>query len=151
MNQNSNIKVSLRKFDKNDAAFIVSRLDWLAKNEEEAKAVIQEFDTDSKQNAYCILCDGMPSGYIALNEKEGGDVRFGIFIIEEMRGKGVATKAYPLIEGIVYKKGYRIVTSNCAQSNVASKKMHEKLGFVCVKAELSPKGTPVYRWRKELE
>lgn len=145
------MKVSLREFNEMDASFIVSRLDWLAKNEEEAKAVIQEFRDDNKYNARVILCDGKASGYIALNEKEEGDVRFGIFIIEEMRGKGVATKAYPLIEKIVYDKGYRIVTSNCAQANIASKKMHEKLGFVCVKAELSPNGTPVYRWRKELE
>ena len=73
---------------------------------------------------------------------------FGIYISESYRGKSIATEAFEKASQIAKTKGYTEIISSCAANNLASKAMHEKLGFKLLKTEVNKAGNRMCRWQK---
>lgn len=155
--------ITVRKFNIDDMCFIVDkwlgtdRLDGIFQNAEKEKIEelisIWEKEVDDKGDFYlgfCIEKEGVPIGIIMLSENIKGIPTFGIAIDIDYRGRGYGKQASMLVFEELKQRGYKLLKSSCRQNNIASKKLHEKLGFQLIKSELSPNGTPMYRWEKRI-
>lgn len=153
------MNIKIRKFKNSDIDFILNnwantdKLAGIFKNttREKLEQNIEEFDAEKtadevKLFVYCIECENRPVGMISMTEKYPNKINFGIAIEDIYRGKGIATKAFEIIKQMMIEKGYQNFTSSCRQDNIPSVNMHKKFGFKIVKEELSPNGTPMYRW-----
>ena len=87
---------------------------------------------------------------IRLSENVENKLNLDVQIDEPYCGKGIAPKAFSMIQEIALSKGFKILTSSCTQDNLRSTAFHKKVGFALVKEELSPTGYPMYRWEKQL-
>ena len=101
----------------------------------------------------CIVLDDKPIGLISLHEKninEKGKLNLDIFIQPSFQGKGIAKMAFDKIIKIAKDKGFKLITSSCAKSNIASERLHKKLGFILLKEELNNSGNLMCRWEMNI-
>ena len=71
----------------------------------------------------CIMFEDKPIGLISLHEKsvnEKGKLNLDIFIQPHFQGKGIAKIAFDKILEVAKNRGFNLITSSCAKSNVAS-------------------------------
>lgn len=71
-------------------------------------------------------------------------------IIERHRRKGYAVKALELAYSVAKKSGFSKVTAGIKEDNVASQKLHEKLGFELVERIINKNGNPMRIYNKYL-
>lgn len=153
------MKIRLRKFNNNDIDFVVNnwvgtdKLDGFFKDrtkenlEESFKKYEEEKSGDRFLYSYCIEFEGRPVGIIQFTEKYKDTPNLNLYIEDIYRNKGIGTNAFKLAKEILKLKGFDLITSSCRQDNVASVNLHKKLGFELIKSELSPNGTPMFRWQ----
>lgn len=153
------MKIILRKFNNNDIDFIMNN--WVGtdklngffkdKTKESLEDAFKKYDEEISGDrflfSYCIELEGRPVGIIQFTEKYKGTPNLNLYIEDIFRNKGIGTKAFEYGKEILKLKGYNLITSSCAQDNFASVNLHKKLGFNLIKEELSPNGTPMFRWR----
>jgi len=156
------MEIVLRKFNDNDIDFVMNnwvgtdKLDGLFKDrtreslEVSFKKYQEEKSGDRFIYSYCIELEFRPVGIIQFTEKYKGTPNLNLYIEDIYRNKGIGTKAFELGKEIIKSKGYKLITSSCGQNNIASVNLHKKLGFDMVKVELSPNGTPMYRWQLKI-
>ena len=155
--------IKIRKFNNNDIDFIVDnwlgtvRLDGVFQNDtiEKIQKRISFWQEEKNEKGdvslgFCIELDQKPIGIAWFTENIKGQLTYSLYIDVNFRGKGYGKQASMMIEQILKDKGFKIIKSSCRQDNVASAILHEKLGFKLTKKELSPNGTPMFRWEKEL-
>lgn len=153
------MKIRLRKFNNNDIDFVVNnwvgtdKLDGFFKDrtkenlEKSFKKYEEEKSGDRFLYSYCIEFEGRPVGIIQFTEKYKDTPNLNLYIEDIYRNKGIGTNAFKLAKEILKLKGFDLITSSCRQDNVASVNLHKKLGFELIKSELSPNGTPMFRWQ----
>lgn len=143
------MNIRLEKFKKEDAIFIQTHFpNYFRDNSiENIEKVI---DGWKNTLAFCIVCDDEIAGIITLGEKSDKQLSWGVMIREEFRGKGVASRAFELIKEKAKEGGYSQIISSCRSDNVASKRLHEKVGFRLEKTELNQAGREMYRWEMEI-
>ncbi|MBR1983214.1 MAG: GNAT family N-acetyltransferase [Clostridia bacterium] len=71
-------------------------------------------------------------------------------IFEIYRNKGYGAKGLQIAYSIAKSLGFKKVTAGIRGENVASQKLHEKLGFTFIKKEFSKNGNLLYVYEKEL-
>ena len=157
------MNISLRKFNKTDIPFIMQN--WVgankvnpffeSANEEKLTEIFAMWEEEKLRNGnchlvYCVLLDNRPVGLIGLTENIKEKFNLDLYIEDIYRGKGIGTQAFKLLENIAKQRGIATLTSSCTQANIASTNLHKKVGFNLIKAELSPNGTPMFRWQKDI-
>lgn len=71
-------------------------------------------------------------------------------IFESYRRNGFATESLRLAYALAKEKGFNKITAGIRSENVASQKLHEKLGFSFIEEFTSKSGKPMKRYEKEL-
>lgn len=142
-------KISLSKFDKGDVKFVLNNFAMFFKNPT-AEQVEKRIEAWRDGFGFCINCDGQKVGLITLSEKQSKTLSFGIMILNQFRGKGIAKQAFDLAAAEAKSKGYTTIISSCAKTNQASIRMHQKIGFDLIKQEINAAGNEVCRWQKSI-
>ena len=149
-----NKNVWLRKFTKQDLDFLLFVNYFKSQTKEFVMPVLNEWIKGEREGhlrfARCIMLDNKPIGVISLGEKEKGVVGFGISILEQFRGNGYATIAFNLAKEELKDFGIKKIKSSCACSNIASKALHKKLGFILNKTEINSAGNKMNRYELDL-
>jgi len=134
--------VEIRNFNNSDVKFIydnwAENSDWegckFDKDKLEILSQINEFNTKKFDNKYfeqfVITSNKKPVGMISLLEQNRDEVSVNVFIHQEFRRKGIATKAYSLIEKVAKDKGYKVLYAIVNEENKASINLHLKVGFL---------------------
>ena len=139
--------VRLEKFKKEDALFIQKFNCLLDNGIQNIENLIRNWQTSL---GFCIIYNNEKVGFISLSEKENRTLSWGIGIIEDMRGKGIGQEAFKLILSEAKKRGYKKIISSCAKENIASKRLHEKVGFKLIKEEINAVGHCMCRWEMDI-
>ena len=151
---NNNKNVWLRKFNEKDLDFLLSVNYFKSPTKEFVMPVLNDWikgeNEDHLRFARCIMLDNKPIGVISLGEKEKGVVGFGISILEEYRKNGYGTIAFNLAKEELRDLGIKKIKSSCAYSNIASKALHKKLGFILNKTEINQAGNKMNRYELDL-
>ena len=71
-------------------------------------------------------------------------------IFEKFRNNGFATKSLNLAYTIAKEMGFDTVIAGIRMENIASQKLHEKLGFSFVEDFISKSGKPMKRYIKKI-
>ena len=134
--------VEIRNFNNSDVKFIydnwAENSDWegckFDKDKLEILSQINEFNTKKFDNKYfeqfVITSNKKPVGMISLLEQNRDEVSVNVFIHQEFRRKGIATKSYSLIEKVAKDKGYKVLYAIVNEENKASINLHLKVGFL---------------------
>ncbi len=74
-------------------------------------------------------------GLALLHHKTASDELYvdGVAVADEMRGKGIGSQLFELLERIASKKGIRTISVEVIDSNPRAKALYERLGFVLIK------------------
>ena len=124
--------VTLRHFAPEDAESVRSRL-YPDMTLEQIREMIAEWNTGSYQGRYfemfAVLAGGRIAGCVSLLGQSRSMASAGIEIFPEERKKGFASEAYALILKRASEKGYRLIMDQVRPDNLASVRLHEKLGF----------------------
>ena len=78
---------------------------------------------------FAIVSDESIIGYVSLYEHSKNVASAGVEVIKEERRKGTASEALSLLMRYASTKGYRIILDQVRKDNIASIRLHEKLGF----------------------
>ena len=84
---------------------------------------------------FFILLDGKHAGGITVHSVNPPQFSYGIAIAKDMRRKGIARAALPLLFDHMKSAGFTRVVVQIAPDNVASLELHRSLGFVQMKQE----------------
>ena len=141
------LDVRLEKFKKEDAQFIQNFNCLLDNSIQNIERLIHNWQTSL---GFCIVYNSEKVGIISLSEKENRTLSWEIGIIEDMRGKGIGKEAFKLILSEAKKRGYKKIVSSCAKENIASKRLHEKVGFQLIKEDVNAVGRCVCRWEMDI-
>ncbi len=154
-------RVNLALPDKESFFNVLSKLDlesqqWLGRGgkfipldeiiEEHYKKVLEGFKNKTFF-LFIIEHEGKTIGTVSINiEGEGDDMgRIGIYLVREYRGKGFGSEAIKLILFYSFELlGLRKIVSEVLEYNMASIRMHEKVGFV----KTGVKRKEIYRFGK---
>lgn len=141
--------VTLTKFKIENAEFVQHNFPYYFKDSsiENIEQAIKNWENTL---AFCINYNNKPIGIISLSERSSTELSFGIAIIEEFRGQGLAEIAFEKISHLAKENGFQKIISSCSSQNRASKRMHEKLNFKLIKEEINPAGNKMCRWEKFL-
>ena len=124
--------VSLRHFTEKDAD-VIQRKCYPQLSTDEILNLISEWDTLDHQGRYfemfAIENDGNIVGEISLYEHTASIASIGIIMYENERRKGYAAEAVSLLERHAEEKGFRVIQSQIAADNEASRKLFDKLGY----------------------
>ena len=71
-------------------------------------------------------------------------------IFEIYRNKGFATKSLNLAYAIAKENGFNTVIAGIRKENIASRKLHEKLGFSFVEEFISTNGNSMEKYSKKI-
>lgn len=100
---------------------------------EDVNCLIECSDSELYENKYfkmfAILYEELCVGTISLYEHSASVVSIGPEIFEEFRQCGYASKAMTLAMDIARLKGYNIICQQIRTNNIASIRLHTKLGF----------------------
>jgi len=154
--------VYIRNFNDNDVDFIFDN--WAEnprwdgckfdKDKMEILSLINEFNTKKFDNRYfeqfVITYNEMLVGMISLYHQTEREASVGVFVHQDFRRRGIATKAYSLIEDVAKKKGYKILSAGVSEENHASINMHIKLGFKKEIIKINKLGESQIKFVKEL-
>lgn len=124
--------IFLRHFTKSDAETIQTLM-YPGLSSEETDKMLGEWDECSYQGKYfemfAIEANGRIVGNASLMEKSEQIVSLGIEVFPNERRKGYAYQAMTQLCKLVAGKGYKIALDQIRTDNIASFKLHEKLGF----------------------
>ena len=123
-------------------------------SETEIKAIISQWSTHQYDGRYfemlAIEVDGDVVGYVSLFEQEDGIVSEGVEIYLPYRRLGYAYSAVTILLQRAHSDGLKTVTAQIRQDNVASLKLHKKLGFETTGSFTNKRGHLVYALSKDL-
>jgi len=113
-------------------------------NIEEAKKEVEDYikkSSDGLTEVFTIEVDGKFAGNVRLDrqnwDKDTDEGRFHMWLHQDFRGKGLATKAArELIKYGFEQKGLRIIYAQCKKANNAICRVNEKVGFKRVEDRL---------------
>ena len=103
--------------------------------------------TKEDNELYDILGDGVSVGFIRLNWR-GPEVCWieDIFVEENLRGQGIATKAIGLVEEVLQKRGVEGICMDVVPDNIPALRLYHRLGYdrlsiVTVRKDMQPFAT----------
>lgn len=78
---------------------------------------------------FFIRADGRHAGGITVHSVSGARFSYGVAVSREMRRRGVAASALPLLFEAMKARGFSVCVVQIAPDNRASLALHQKLGF----------------------
>lgn len=103
--------------------------------------------TKEDHELYDILGDGMPVGFVHLNWR-GPTVCWieDIFVEEDFRKRGIASKAIGLVEELLQKRGVEGICMDVIPDNIPALRLYHRLGYdrlsiVTVRKDMQPFAT----------
>ena len=124
--------ISLRHFLETDAELLQAN-QLYNKSKEDILSLIHEWKTKSYNGKYfemfAVVNDADIVGSISLYEHSPSVASVGVEILANHRRKGYAVDAMRLLLKYAMEKGYKIIQQQIRTDNVASIRLHEKLGF----------------------
>lgn len=124
--------VVLRHFLEQDAGFVCENL-YSDLTIDGAVAMIHEWNSGVHQGRYfemfAVLSGDDIVGYASLLENSHSTVSAGIEILRTEQNKGFGTQALVTLIDLAASKGYRIMFNQVRADNLASIRLHEKMGF----------------------
>lgn len=79
---------------------------------------------------YFIRADGRHAGGITVHSVQGAQFSYGVAVSWDMRRRGIASAALPLLFETMKARGFSVCVVQIAPDNAASLALHRKLGFV---------------------
>ena len=79
---------------------------------------------------FFILMDGKHAGGITVHSVNPPSFSYGVAVSPQMRRRGVAKAALPLLFDAMKQRGFSHVVVQIARENAASLALHRSLGFV---------------------
>ena len=124
--------VFLRHFLEQDAGFICENL-YPDLPIDEAVALIHEWNSGVHQGRnfemFAILSGDEIVGYASLLEHSHSTVSAGIELLRTEQNKGFGAQTLATLIDLAASKGYRIIVDQVRADNLASIKLHDKMGF----------------------
>jgi len=124
--------VTIRSFTQEDASFIQQNL-YPDMSLSDISDLIDAWHTciyDGKYfEMFAVLSDESMVGFVSLLEHSKHIASLGAEIIPMARGKGVASNAITLLMQYAAEKEYQVLLDQVRADNVASIRLHHKLGF----------------------
>ncbi len=124
--------VFLRRFHPEDAE-PVQRLMYPDMTVNEAERLIAEWEKPEFEGRYfemlAVICGERIAGSASVTGRGKATASLGIELFEDERGKGIASKAMPLLMRLAAEKGYSVILDQVRKDNAASIALHERLGF----------------------
>lgn len=78
---------------------------------------------------FFIRADGHHAGGITVHSVSDAQFSYGIAVSRDMRRRGIAAAALPLLFEIMKARGFSVCVVQIAPENAASLALHRKLGF----------------------
>ena len=124
--------VSLRHFEESDAE-VLQTYKLSGKGKDDIISMIHDWNTLSYKSYYfemfAIQKDATIIGSISIYERSKRIASLGIEIFAPYRRMGHAYEAMSLLIEFAAKKGFKIILQQVRNDNLASIRLHEKLGF----------------------
>ena len=124
--------IVFRHFLEQDAGFICGNL-YPDLTTDGAVAMIHEWNSGIHQGRYfemfAVLSGNEIVGYASLLEHSHSTVFAGIEILRTEQNKGFGAQTLATLIDLAASKGYRIMFDQVRADNLASIKLHEKMGF----------------------
>ncbi|MBQ9745120.1 MAG: GNAT family N-acetyltransferase [Clostridia bacterium] len=144
--------IHLRNFNEGDIE-VLKRMSP-SKTENEILTMLKEWDSlefNGKYSEKLAVCDeDTVVGCIFLYQHNDYIISAGPEIFEEYRCKGYAYEAMKQAYDYAKKSGYKIATAQIRKNNIASIRLHEKLGFILDCEMLNKRGSEVFIYIKLL-
>ena len=144
--------IHLRNFNEGDME-VLKRMSP-SKSENEILSMLKEWDSlefNGKYSEKLAVCDeDTVVGYIFLYQHNEYIISAGPEIFEEYRCKGYAYEAMKQAYDYAKESGYKIATAQIKKNNIASIRLHEKLGFVLDCEMVNKHGNEIYIYIKLL-
>lgn len=70
----------------------------------------------------------------------------GVAVVDEMRGNGIGSRLFDLLERIALKRGIRTISIEVINTNPRAKALYERLGFIVTKQRRVWPFSLVYRF-----
>ena len=141
-----------RNFNENDIE-VLKRMSP-SKTENEILLMLNEWNKHEFNRKYseklAVCCESSVIGYIFLYQHNEYIISAGPEIFEEYRCKGYAYEAMKQAYNYAKASGYKIATAQIRKDNVASIRLHEKLGFILDCEMLNKRGNEVFIYIKLL-
>ena len=96
---------------------------------EEAAGDLQAWTADGHE-LYVILCGGIQAGFLHMGSRGGAcDWLEDVFVREELRGRGIGSRAIELAWDMLREKGLETMYLEVVPANGAAIRLYHKLGF----------------------
>ena len=93
---------------------------------------------------YLINNNGIDCGYVGIVKEEERLFLSKLYIEQESRGQGLASKAFAFIENIAKENGLNKIYLTCNKNNCNSIEIYKKKGFVIAREEKADIGNGYY-------
>ncbi|MBQ8393340.1 MAG: GNAT family N-acetyltransferase [Clostridia bacterium] len=144
--------IHLRNFNEGDIE-VLKRMSP-SKTENEILTMLKEWNSlefNGKYSEKLAICEeGTIVGCIFLYQHNEYIISAGPEILEEYRCKGYAYEAMKQAYDYAKRSGYKIATAQIRKDNIASIRLHEKLGFILDCEMLNKRGNEVFIYIKLL-
>ena len=145
--------ILLRSFNWDDVSILKENV-FIDKSQNEILSIIQEWQTLSFNGKYfemfAIAEGDKIVGSISLYQHNDYIISAGPEIFKEYRRKGYAFEAMKQAYDYAKKRGYKIATAQIRKDNIASLRLHEKLGFALDREMINKHGKEVCIYIKHL-
>ena len=144
--------ITLRNFNENDIE-VLKRMSP-SKTENEISLMLNKWNKREFNGKYsetfAICKEDTVVGCIFLYQHNEYIISAGPEIFEEYRCKGYAYEAMRQACDYAKKSGYKIATAQIRKNNIASIRLHEKLGFILDCEMLNKRGNEIFIYIKLL-
>ena len=144
--------ITLRNFNDNDIG-VLKRMSP-SKTENEISLMLTKWNKREFNGKYsetfAICKEDTVVGCIFLYQHNEYIISAGPEIFEEYRCKGYAYEAMRQAYDYAKKSGYKIATAQIRKNNIASIRLHEKLGFILDCEMLNKRGNEIFIYIKLL-
>ena len=124
--------ISLRHFEESDVE-VLQTYNLSGKSKDDVISMVHDWNTLSYKDRYfemfAIQKDATIVGSISIYERSKSIASLGIEIFTPYRRKGYGYEAMRLLIEFATQKGYKIILQQVRTDNLASIRLHEKLGF----------------------
>ena len=126
----------------------IAKYQYPDSSEEEIKNMILQWNTRQYEGRYfemfAIENDGCIVGFVSLLDQNDGVVSEGVEIYLPYRRQGFAYHAVAMSLQYAKARGFKVVSVQVRQDNIASLALHKKLGFLITDSFCNKRGHWVY-------
>jgi ribosomal protein S18 acetylase RimI-like enzyme len=104
------------------------QVEYMLRNFQSSEAVEEQIREGMEY--FLILFEAKPAGYLAFQLKNGGLFLSKIYVLADLRGKGIGSRAMDFVESVARDRGLHFLSLTVNKNNTGSIKAYERLGFL---------------------